>query len=186
MREGRIGGRERYRRGYFVKRCRHGGGSGFFRAEQRGYSGRGRYFYALCDIDWVNTSGGTVSPGASVGQSPSVSEEDETDDSPSPELGGRAARKLRWLGENPVVRQEWTRGEQRQIDMDSAAFIAEESLATEELREWLSLTVTYDCLTGTDGLYNPLLLGAVDDTEDLTASAKCDGFCTRCVVGPAA
>ena len=29
----------------------------------------------------------------------------------------------------------------------------------------------HDCLTGIDGLYNPLLLGAVDDTEDLAASA---------------
>ena len=52
----------------------------------------------------VNASGGTVSPGASVESSPSVSEEDEVDDSPSPELGGRAARELRWLVETPVFR----------------------------------------------------------------------------------
>ena len=28
-----------------------------------------------------------------------------------------------------------------------------------------------DCLTGSDGLYNPLLLGAVNDTEDLAISS---------------
>ena len=28
-----------------------------------------------------------------------------------------------------------------------------------------------DCLTGSDGLYNPLLLGAVNDTEDLVRNA---------------
>ena len=52
----------------------------------------------------LNGSGGTVTPGASVESSPSVSEEDEVDDSPSPELGGRAARELRWLAETPVSR----------------------------------------------------------------------------------
>ena len=40
-----------------------------------------------------------------------------------------------------------------------------------ELQEWLSVIVMHYCLTGIDGLYNPLLLGAVKDTEDLTASA---------------
>ena len=50
----------------------------------------------------VNGSGGTVSPGASVESSPSVSEEDEVDDSPSPELGGRATREMRWLAETSV------------------------------------------------------------------------------------
>ena len=29
----------------------------------------------------------------------------------------------------------------------------------------------HGCLTGIDGLYNPLLLGAVNDTRDLAASA---------------
>ena len=29
----------------------------------------------------------------------------------------------------------------------------------------------HDCLTGTEGLYNPLLLGAVNNSEDLAASA---------------
>ena len=59
----------------------------------------------------VNASGGTASPGASVESSPSVSEEDEADDSPSPKLGRRAAHKLRWLGETPVVQQGRTREE---------------------------------------------------------------------------
>ena len=31
--------------------------------------------------------------------------------------------------------------------------------------------VMYDCLTGIDGLYNPLLLGTVNDSKDLAASA---------------
>ena len=61
----------------------------------------------------VNASGDIVSPGASVELSPSVSEEDEVDDSPSPKLGGRAAHELRLLGEAPVVRQGRARGEQR-------------------------------------------------------------------------
>ena len=33
------------------------------------------------------------------------------------------------------------------------------------------MPVMHDCLTGIDGLYNPLLLGAVNDSEDLAASA---------------
>ena len=53
----------------------------------------------------VNASGDTVRPDASVESSQSVSEEDEADDSPSSELGGRAAHELRWLGEILVVRQ---------------------------------------------------------------------------------
>ena len=32
------------------------------------------------------------------------------------------------------------------------------------------MSVMHDCLTGIDGLYNPLLLGAVNDSEDLAAS----------------
>jgi len=32
------------------------------------------------------------------------------------------------------------------------------------------MSVRYACLTGTDGLFNPLLLGAVNDVEDLTLS----------------
>ena len=119
----------------------------------------------------VNASRGTASPGAMAESSPSVSEEDEVDDSPSPKLEGRAAHELRWLGETPVVRQGRTRGEQRRFDLDSAAFFVEEALATEELQEWLSVPVTDDCLTGIDGLYNPLLLGAVNDSENLAASA---------------
>ena len=121
----------------------------------------------------VNASGGTASPGASVESSPSVSDEDEADGSPSPELGGRTARELRWLGETPVVRQGRTRGEQRQLNLDSAMLLVEEALATEELQEWLSVSVMHDCLQGIDGLYknNPPLLGAVNDTQDMAASA---------------
>ena len=132
----------------------------------------------------VNASGGTASPGASVESSPSVSEEGEADDSPSPELGGRAAHELRWLGETAVVRQRCTRGYQRQIDLDSAALLVENVLATEEFQEWLSVSVMHDCLTGIDDLYNPLLLGAVIDTENLAVNAM--DFCTRYVVEPAA
>ena len=32
------------------------------------------------------------------------------------------------------------------------------------------MSVRYACLTGTDGLFNPLLLGAANDVEDLTVS----------------
>ena len=45
--------------------------------------------------DGVEASRGTTSPGASVESSPSVSEENEADDSPSPEQGGRAASELK-------------------------------------------------------------------------------------------
>ena len=75
----------------------------------------------------VNASGGTASPGASIELSPSVSEQDEADDSPSPKLGGRAAHELRWLGETPITRQGRTRGERRQLGLDSAALFVEES-----------------------------------------------------------
>ena len=83
----------------------------------------------------VNAFGDNASPGASVESSPHVSEEDEVDDSPSPELSGRAARELRWLGETLVVWQRWTREEQRQLDLDSATLLVEEALATEELQK---------------------------------------------------
>ena len=119
----------------------------------------------------VRASGGTASPGASVESSPSVSGKDNVDDSPSPKLGGRAAHELRWLGETPVARQGRTRGEQMPLDLDSAALFAQGALATEEFQEWLSVSVVHNCLTGSDGLYNPLLLGAVSDSEDLAASA---------------
>ena len=33
------------------------------------------------------------------------------------------------------------------------------------------MSVMHDCLTRIDGLFNPLLFGAVNDTEDLAASA---------------
>ena len=55
--------------------------------------------------------------------------------------------------------------------MDSAALFVEEALATKELQEWLSMSAMNDCLTRINGLYNLLLLGAVNDSEDLVASA---------------
>ena len=51
-----------------------------------------------------------------------------------------------------------------------AVFI-EDVLAAEDVREWKSVFVMHDCFTGTNGLYNPLLLGVVNDVEDLAASA---------------
>lgn len=54
--------------------------------------------------------------------------------------------------------------------MDSVALFAEKAFATEEVREWLSMFVKHDCLTGTDVLYNALMLGAVNDVDDLAAS----------------
>ena len=57
-----------------------------------------------------NPSGGTASLGASVKPSQDVSEEDEADGGPSPELGRRTALKLRWLGESPIVLQGRARG----------------------------------------------------------------------------
>ena len=51
--------------------------------------------------------------------------------------------------------------------MDKATLFVEEALATEELQEWLSVSSIH---TGSDGLYNPLLLGAIHDSETLTAS----------------
>ena len=93
------------------------------------------------------------------------------DDSPSPKLGGKVVHELRWLGETPVDRQGRVRGEQRQFDLDSAALFVEEALATEKLQEWLSVSVMHDCLTGINGLYNSLLLGTVNDSEDLATSA---------------
>ena len=51
----------------------------------------------------VNTYGSTANSGASIESQPSVSEEEEADDSSSLELGGRAAREVRSLGEALVV-----------------------------------------------------------------------------------
>ena len=51
------------------------------------------------------------------------------------------------------------------------------ALATEELQEWLSLSVMHDCLIGSNGLYNPLLLG--HHKRHQRFGCKCDGFCTR-------
>ena len=44
-------------------------------------------------------------------------------------------------------------------------------LATEEVQGWLSVSVMHDCLAGSDGMYNRLLLDAVNDIEDLATSA---------------
>ena len=79
----------------------------------------------------VNASGGTAGPGVSVESPPSVSEEDEADDYPSPKLNGRTARELRWLGETSAARQGRTRREKRRIDLDSAVLFAEGTLATD-------------------------------------------------------
>ena len=56
------------------------------------------------------------------------------------------------------------------------------ALATEDLHEWLSVSVMHDCLTGIDGLYNPLLLSAVNDTEGLAAGAA--GFAPSMQLNP--
>ena len=83
--------------------------------------------------------------------------------------------------ETPIALPGRTRGEKKRLDMELAeALFVKESLATEEVREWLSVSVIHDYLTGTDGLYSPLLLGAVNDC------CKCDGFCSRCMVQYAA
>ena len=83
----------------------------------------------------VNACECTASPGASVKSSLSVSEKDEADESPSPDLGRRAARELRWLGGTPVFQQGRTCEEKRRLDLDSAALFVVEALATEELQE---------------------------------------------------
>ena len=127
MRESCTGGRSRYRRSYFIERCHHERDSGYILAQQRGYSEGFCYVCAPCNIGRGHRVWGTASPCASVKSSTSVSEEVEDDDSPSPKLGGRAAQELRWLGETPVVRQWRTRGEQRQLDLDSVALFVEES-----------------------------------------------------------
>ena len=64
----------------------------------------------------------------------------------------------------------------RQFDLKLAALLVEEALATVKLQEWLSVYAIHDCLTGIDGLHNPLLFGAVNDSEN----------CTRYKVEPAA
>ena len=89
MREGCTGGRSKYRRGYFIERSRHERDSGYTRAQQRGYSGGFAMSTPPATSAGVNASGGIASSGASVELSPSVSEEYEVDDSPSPKLGGR-------------------------------------------------------------------------------------------------
>ena len=69
-----------------------------------------------------------VSPGALVESLTSISEEDDADDSPSPKLGGKAFRELRLFGETLVIQPRWTRGEQMQLGLDSAALFVEKRL----------------------------------------------------------
>lgn len=45
------------------------------------------------------------------------------------------------------------------------------ALAFEEVREWLSVSIMHCCLSGTDGMYNPLLVGAVNDVDNPAAGA---------------
>lgn len=52
-----------------------------------------------------NSCRSTISPGASVQLSHVVSEEEDADDIPLPELAGRDAREMRWLGKTPIVLQ---------------------------------------------------------------------------------
>ena len=114
----------------------------------------------------VKASGGTASPGASVESSPSVLEEAEANGCPSPKLGGGAARELRWLG-NP--RRPARRRRAKAALFNFGGTVCWRS-AYKELQELLSVFVIHYCLTGIDGLYKPLLLGAVNDTETLAAS----------------
>lgn len=72
---------------------------------------------------------------------------------------------MRWLGNTPIILQMRTRGEQKRLDLDSA------TLFVEEIKGQLSVSVMHYCLAGTDGLYNPLLLGVVNDIEDMAESA---------------
>ena len=67
-------------------------------------------------------------------EAPSVSEGDEANGSPSPELGRRAANELRWLREPLVVREGKAHGQQRRPDLNSTALMVEEALIIEELR----------------------------------------------------
>ena len=114
----------------------------------------------------VKASGGTASPGASVESSPSVLEEDEANGCHLSELGGGATRELRWLG-NP--RRPARRRRAKTALFNFGGTVCWRS-AYKELPELLSVFVIHDCLTGIDGLYKPLLLGTVNDTEKLAAS----------------
>ena len=102
MREGCTGKRSR---------CRHERTSGYTPV----HSSAGTRFFSMstppATSAGVNAFGGTASRGALLESSPSVSEEDKADDSPSPKLGGMAAYEVRRLGETPVARQGRTRGE---------------------------------------------------------------------------
>ena len=124
-----------------------------------------------------------VIPDASV-EALSFSEGDESNVNPSPELGGRTVLELRWLGEPFVVREGRSRGEQRKLDLDLAALMIEEALVIEEIQEGLPVSDMHECLPGTDGQYNPQLLGTVKDTKDL-AARWCE-LEARCALEPTA
>ena len=97
MRESCTCGWSRYHRGYFVERCLHEKKLVTPVHNSVGTPGGVAMSTPLATSAGVNVSAGTASFGASVESSPSASEEDETDDNPSSELRGRAARELRWL-----------------------------------------------------------------------------------------
>ena len=61
--------------------------------------------------------------------------------------------------------------ESRQLDLCSVALFFQEALVSEGLRKRLLMFAMHDCLAGTDDPYNRLLLGDVNGTEDLVASA---------------
>ena len=66
------------------------------RAEQRGYFGEGDTKSAPPPSSvGVHASRGPTSPSVSVQSSSYVSEENKVDNTPSPELGGRATNELR-------------------------------------------------------------------------------------------
>lgn len=67
--------------------------------DSAGASGGGCYVYMPSVVSTgSNASGGSGSLDASVQSSQGVSAEDDVDDRPLPELGGRASREQRWLG----------------------------------------------------------------------------------------
>lgn len=87
----------------------------------------------------------SIGDNASVQPPQGIHEEDDANDSPLPELGGRADGRLRWLAETRIVMQGRTCREQKRLDINSAALFAEEALAIEGIQEWLGST-TRCCL----------------------------------------
>lgn len=105
-------------------------------------------FRSVSVQDSAGASGGgdmSTPTAVSIGDNASIHEEDDANDSPLPELGGRADGRLRWLAETRIVMQGRTCREQKRLDINSAALFAEEALAIEGIREWLGST-TRCCL----------------------------------------